>query len=139
MKSVWCWAMASLSMLTSFTSNVCRPLVLKSKPLWGRTETKAKRSRPESSVSLFGSWGENRSSRSSTSWATTSFLQSMPMSLMKHAWLMFPTTSQMLSRKGRSTTVEVWRINVLGIVMSSKRRLPTACALLREAEIEEVR
>ena len=46
--------------------------------------------------------------------------------------------SPLLSRKGRSTPVEAERTKVLGIVKSSKKRLPTACPL-GEAEVVEVR
>ena len=48
------------------------------------------------------------------------------------------TRSQLLSGKGMSTPVETERINVLGIVKSSKRRLTKACPL-GEAQVVEVR
>ena len=83
-KRMWCWVRASFSLLSSFTSSVCWPLVLKSRRLSARTEMNSKRSTPETLVSLFGLIYESRSRCSSTRWVMTSFLQSMLMSLMKH-------------------------------------------------------
>ena len=77
--------MVQFGLLTSFTSNVCRPLVLKSRLLSTRMETNSKRSTPETLVPLIVLFYESWSMCSSSSWAMMPLLKSVFMSSIKHA------------------------------------------------------